>query len=90
MRMNSLIAFISFIIIQQTFGQTLTDVASNHGINYAQTTPDHFANGMTFYDFDEDGWDDLTIPKSNDSLLFYKNVNGSFEQIGSMLCRRES
>ena len=43
------------------------------------------ANGMTFYDFDEDGWDDLTYPMHNDSIIFYKNFNGQFHKIGSFL-----
>lgn len=38
---------------------------------------------MSFYDFDEDGWDDLTFPTNSDSILFYRNVNGTFEKIDS-------
>ena len=66
-----------------SFGQTLTDVVNIQNITYSQSTPDNRANGMSFYDFDEDGWDDLTLPMNNDSILFYKNVNGNFQQIGS-------
>ncbi len=44
-------------------------------------------NGISFFDFDNDGWDDLTITTSgNDNVRFFKNDNGIFtEQIFSGL-----
>ncbi|SDS53516.1 Por secretion system C-terminal sorting domain-containing protein [Formosa sp. Hel1_31_208] len=36
-------------------------------------------NGLSFYDFDNDGWDDLTITTgSGDDVRFLKNSNGIF------------
>ena len=64
--------------------QTFTDIAAAQNINEIQNYP-FFGNGMSFYDFDEDGWDDLTFPTQNDSIAFYKNYNGNFVKIGSML-----
>ena len=40
---------------------------------------------MSFFDFDEDGWDDITYPMHNDSIIFYKNNQGQFEKIASLL-----
>lgn len=38
-------------------------------------------NGVSFYDFDDDGWDDLTITSSeNDAVRFFKNNNGTFDE----------
>lgn len=34
---------------------------------------------VSFYDFDQDGWDDLSFTLNNDSIKFYRNNNGSFE-----------
>lgn len=65
--------------------QTFTDIAASQNINHIQSSPNHWANGLSFYDFNEDGWDDLTLPASNDSIVFYVNNNGTFNQIGSML-----
>jgi len=38
--------------------------------------------GLSFYDFDNDGWDDITIggKSSTQPLRFYKNVGGTFEE----------
>lgn len=65
--------------------QTFTDVAVAQNITSVQYAALHYANGMSFYDFDEDGWDDLTYPMNNDSIAFYRNNNGTYTQIGSML-----
>ena len=37
-------------------------------------------SGMSFYDYDKDGWDDLTYAASNSPILVFRNVQGiSFE-----------
>ncbi|MDC1266355.1 CRTAC1 family protein [Crocinitomicaceae bacterium] len=66
-------------------GQKLIDVIANHDINEHQNFTLTNVNGMSFFDFDEDGWDDLTYPMENDSILFYKNINGTLTQIDSYL-----
>ena len=38
-------------------------------------------NGLSFVDYDGDGWDDITLPSGNGvPLRFYKNYNGFFVQ----------
>ncbi len=52
------------------------------GINF--TYGDNaFGGGVSFHDFDGDGWDDLSLSTQNqDSLAFFRNVNGTtFQQI---------
>ena len=49
--------------------QQLHDIASEQGIVENQNFSLSNANGMSFYDFDEDGWDDLTYPMHNDSII---------------------
>ncbi|MFT6982604.1 MAG: hypothetical protein ACJAUD_001371 [Crocinitomicaceae bacterium] len=83
--MKVLLLIVSLVCTTFCMGQTLTDVAISQNITYTQSTTDNRANGMSFYDFNEDGWDDLTLPVNNDSIVFYKNVNGNFQQIGSYI-----
>lgn len=73
--------FTSFGVLSQR----LIDVVSNHEINDYQEFTLANTTGMSFFDFDEDGWDDLTYPMHNDSIKFYKNINGTLNQIGSYL-----
>lgn len=36
-------------------------------------------NGITFFDYDNDGWDDITVASvSGDPIHFLKNINGNF------------
>jgi len=65
--------------------QKLIDVVGDHDINDHQVFTLGNTSGMSFFDFDEDGWDDLTYPMHNDSILFYKNVNGTLTEIGSYI-----
>jgi hypothetical protein len=39
----------------------------------------NFGTGVSFFDFDEDGWDDLTICHQSGSCVIYKNNAGFFE-----------
>ncbi len=38
-----------------------------------------FGQGISFYDFDNDGWDDLTLCTEQGGNTLYRNMNGSFE-----------
>ena len=83
--MKSGVILLVFLYSNFCFGQTFTDIINSQNITYTQTVPNNRANGMSFYDFDEDGWDDLTFPVNGDSIVFYKNINGNFQQIGSYI-----
>ena len=41
-----------------------------------------FGGGISFFDFDKDGWDDITVSsQEGEPVKFYKNINGYFSQI---------
>lgn len=61
--------------------QVYVDSSAELGILSVQNIDDDLANGLSFYDFDQDGWDDLTIPAGTDSIITYRNVNGSFQEV---------
>lgn len=68
------------------FGQnTMRNVALDHNIigTYGEG---HFGGGVSFVDFNSDGWDDLTFAsQAGDSLYFYLNENGAFHKIPSLV-----
>ncbi|GAA0746769.1 hypothetical protein GCM10009431_23440 [Gaetbulibacter jejuensis] len=65
----------SVIVYSQTY---FSDQASNIGLGFSSgNTP--FGSGITFYDYDNDGWDDITLAsQAGTALRFFKNVNGVF------------
>ena len=76
---------VGLLLMNFVFGQQLVNISLEQNITEFQNFNLLNANGMSFYDFDEDGWDDLTYPMSNDSIIFYKNSGGQFEKIQSFL-----
>ena len=66
MRIFWTIVFIIFTNLIQ--GQKLIDVIGDHNIDSYQEFTLSNTTGLSFFDFDEDGWDDLTYPMHNDSM----------------------
>lgn len=58
-------------------GQGFTEVSNAMGIDMRNTGNSILGVGMSFADFDRDGWDDLTYCSSNDSLVIYRNLGGT-------------
>ncbi len=75
-----ILMFISFIS-SYCIGQTFSDISSQLGFTFTQTAALNFGNGMSFFDFNEDGWDDLTFPTDVDSIFMFENVNGIYEKV---------
>ena len=64
--------------------QTLVNVAPLHDLTFLEGG-DSYGSGASFHDFDNDGWDDLTFARFNDSLMFYKNVEGQLVRLPSFV-----
>ena len=48
-------------------------------VSYGAST---FGGGVSFVDFDDDGWDDISFASQDgDDLYFFKNNNGTFTQV---------
>ena len=61
--------------------QLFEDVTNLAGVNHTYGIDD-FGGGVSFHDFDLDGWDDLTFATGDgDSIIFYKNMGGHFQRI---------
>lgn len=47
---------------------------------YGVVTSNGLGSGISFFDYDNDGWDDITLPASaNNDFQFYRNIGGTFE-----------
>ncbi len=58
--------------------QTYTNVAPLYEVS-ALPTSLNFGSGASFYDYNNDGLDDLSFTMTNDSLRFYLNTGDGFE-----------
>jgi hypothetical protein len=68
-----------------SFSQQFQNIAPILGIQHTVDTELVFGgHGVSFFDFDNDGWDDITFVQENDSIVLYKNNNGIFEKIQSV------
>lgn len=62
----------------QAFSQ-YEEVSDAIGINYENLG--YHPSGFSAVDFNDDGWDDLTIGTHNNGIYFYQNNNGIFEEV---------
>lgn len=69
-------------VIQQANAQNpeFQEIALDLGIyiNYQYTMS---GQGVSFFDFNEDGWDDLTLCQTNGPVILYQNLGGYFEPL---------
>ncbi|MFT5763567.1 MAG: hypothetical protein ACI8VT_001543 [Saprospiraceae bacterium] len=62
------------------------DMASQSGINHSYLFTGVGGGGVSFCDFDGDGWDDVTLAtEAGKYIHFYKNNNGSFELLPTLV-----
>jgi len=76
-----LILILSSLSFASLQAQQFTDVSANTGVIHSMNSSDGFGAGVSFHDFDHDGWDDITLVSENDSLYFFKNMGGYFERV---------
>ncbi|GGG05290.1 RNA-binding protein [Dokdonia pacifica] len=72
-----------FCLLSSLFGysQVLFEEVSED-VNFNFSNAVFFGTGVSFCDFDNDGWDDITVSGDNgDSIGFFKNINGIFEEV---------
>jgi hypothetical protein len=80
-----LVVFLSCLQLANARAQMYVDQATALNINIQTPTFNQFGTGVSFFDFDEDGWDDLTIVVENSNPIFYKNIQGTFQFIPSFI-----
>ncbi|MFD2552142.1 FG-GAP-like repeat-containing protein [Bizionia sediminis] len=72
---------LGFILVSNVMAAQV--VFSNQALNagiIATAGDTYLGNGISFCDYNNDGWDDITIATQNNApVLFFKNRNGTFE-----------
>lgn len=64
----------------RALAQGYTNEAAQQGIDFTVPVPfPDFGTGVCFFDFDGDGWDDLSFGNVDGQLKFYRNVEGSLQ-----------
>lgn len=69
------------LVVQCAFSQTVfQENATSLGLNYTYGTG-FLGGGVSFFDYNKDGWDDLTFSSQNGSpVFFFRNNGGVFSQ----------
>jgi len=76
------IIWIGFAILffpNNCFSQAFIQGSNNLGVNFS--ADGFYGNGLSCYDWDGDGWDDLVLLRSDEAPRFYKNVEGFMHEI---------
>lgn len=72
--------------ISSLMAQVYSDVSSDMNVLFQSNTSFNFGpTGVSFFDFNNDGWDDITFVQETDSQVFYINNEGVFEKLPSFL-----
>ena len=82
MKFRNVCLLVSFLFVNISISQVgFNDQATNLGIN-APCGNTFLGNGITFFDYDNDGWDDITIASAQGyPIRFYKNINGNGNEV---------
>jgi hypothetical protein len=84
---NTLIcSFLAFLVTEsyaQHYLNSTVELNIVHDANDANFPSAPFGTGASFFDFDNDGWDDITLVRFVDEVQFYRNVGGTFQLMPS-------
>jgi hypothetical protein len=74
--------FLIFGFNQFVYAQVFSDIAPLYGITQMGNL-NTFGNGVSFYDFDNDGFDDIIFAPNNDSVFVFKSNNGNLQKLNT-------
>ena len=83
------VLFYLFVVISasaQNFSEVSSAIGIQGGFGPTSAFNSTFGGGISFSDFNGDGWDDITIATDKDSLIqFYQNNSGFFQQLNPLV-----
>lgn len=75
----------SVLLITSLYGQVFTNISDSVPLNIGFASSDNWGSGVSFYDFNQDGWDDISVCMENDSIVFFMNDNGNLTRLSSFI-----
>ena len=78
---NTVFILVNFLFLSNLSAQLdFTNQAASLGLGYSCGTT-LYGNGVSFFDYDNDGWDDIAITtEDGQNVRFFKNFNGTFSE----------
>ena len=70
-----------YIFYYVVSAQTFSNVTTSQGISFSNSSFDGQGSGLSFYDFNQDGWDDISFAKENGMQGIFLNKQGSFQAL---------
>lgn len=80
MKLKLLYLFLIQFLLNLVSAQTFTNIAGVQSMLSGSISSDTYGNGLSFFDFNQDGWDDLSFAMENDTQVFYINNQGLLEK----------
>ncbi|MCK0131657.1 FG-GAP-like repeat-containing protein [Flavobacteriaceae bacterium F08102] len=79
---KKLLSILLFLVYVTIYAQSFTERSANVGIAHKFEAIGEFGGGCVFFDYDNDGWEDLYITGGKSADVLYRNKgNGTFELI---------
>jgi len=78
--MKYVYSFLAFNWLIYLQAQVFTNEGFSQNLIALSSSLDGWGNGVSIFDFNQDGWDDLSIVNNNDTIQFYMNNHGVLER----------
>lgn len=69
----------NIMLVLNVKSQVFFDDAASQGLSIVNRSTDYWGSGLSTFDFNQDGWDDISLVIEDDTQAIYMNNHGNFE-----------